>query len=58
MEVDVHTRPPARRDHAMWLNSEANRLVIYGGNDGNSGELFSDIWEFDLGNMDTKFEWI
>ncbi len=53
MEVNVPTRPPARRNHAMWLNSEANRLVISGGSDGNSEEPFSDIWEFDLGNMDT-----
>jgi hypothetical protein len=44
------TRPPARQFHAMALDAQRGRLIVFSGGDANAftGPFLADLWVFDL----------
>src|SRR6185503_15125211 len=48
--VIIPVRPPTRSHHTAIVDRTANRLVVFGGADGN-GQSASDVWALTLGTV-------
>ncbi|MHA2323142.1 MAG: Kelch repeat-containing protein [Candidatus Thorarchaeota archaeon] len=47
-DVSGGVTPQVRHDHAMAYDSESDRIILFGGNNGTSLEKYKDTWAFDI----------